>query len=105
MKERMNRTHIARKTAVKAGVKPKEAERIIKAAFEAISDELSQKNTVSIVGFGQFKAKRRKKRIGRNPNTGKSMELPESDSLGFKASRELSRIIKGKPKYIPKKKS
>ncbi len=104
MKETMNRSKIARKTAVKAGIKPKEAERIIKAVFEVMSDELSHKNTVSVVGFGQFIVKKRQERVGRDPNTGKQLNIPESDSLSFKSSRQLSRMIKGKPKiYSPKK--
>jgi len=94
----LNRVKVAQKTAVKADISREEAEKIIKAAFEVISDALSEKNAVTIVGFGKFSIKKRKGRMGRDPNTGKPLKLPESDSLKFNPSVQLRRRIKGKPK-------
>ena len=94
----LNRVKVAQKTAVKADISREEAEKIIKAAFEVISDALSEKNAVTIVGFGKFSIKKRKGRMGRDPNTGETLKLPESDSLKFNPSVQLRRRIQGKPK-------
>ena len=44
---------------------------------------------VQIIGFGTFATKTREARTGRNPKTGKAINIPASKTVAFKASSAL----------------
>ena len=69
---------------------------IVESLFDLIKDELIEGKQVSIVGFGSFSIKKRKARVGRNPNTGKTLQLPEIKTPFFNASTKLKTDIKNK---------
>ena len=48
-----------------------------------------KKEKVQLVGFGTFETKKRAARSGRNPLTGKAMQIPASKYVAFKASSAL----------------
>ena len=48
---------------------------------------------VMIPGFGGFAVKTRAARKGRNPSTGKEMEIPEAKVASFKVSSQLKELI------------
>ncbi|MEO1208002.1 MAG: HU family DNA-binding protein [Cyanobacteria bacterium J06638_20] len=41
-----------------------------------MTHELSNGKSITLVGFGTFDVAERKERIGRNPKTGKNMQIP-----------------------------
>ena len=79
----------------KTDLTQKEAERIINAVFEAISEELTRGRKVGINGFGTFKVRERTVRQGRNPRTGEPIQLPASKLPHFKASGLLKAAVNG----------
>ena len=61
------------------------------AAIEVVLAEIeravSEGTAVTLKGFGTFKPKHQKARVGRNPRTGEAVEIPERTVLGFTASK------------------
>lgn len=83
----MTKTDLIAKAAETAGLTKADMGRALDALVDAIRDRALAGDTVRIAGFGQFKAKVRKARIGRNPATGAEVQIPETTSLAFKPSR------------------
>ena len=70
-----------------------EAERCINAAIDAITASLVKGEKVQISGFGTFEIKDREARVGRNPHTKESIEIPATRVPGFKASKALKDTV------------
>lgn len=89
----MNKTELAEKVIEKAGLSKAEANKAINAIFDpesgAIAEALKGGEKVSIAGFGSFEARTREARKGRNPQTGKEIDIAASTSAGFKAGKGL----------------
>ena len=90
----MNKDTLIKKLAQKNNTHNIEMKTIVESLFDAIKEELVEGNEVSIVGFGSFTIKKRQARIGRNPNTGKEIQLPEINTPFFNASTKLKNEIK-----------
>jgi len=67
----------------------RDVERIVSTIFDSISEALSQGDRVELRGFGAFSVKHRDGRVGRNPRTGESVEVPEKSVPFFKTGKEL----------------
>lgn len=66
---------------------------IVKATFEAIIDEVSDGNRVSIFDFGTFDVLTRKERVGVNPQTHKKITIPESYVPKFKPGKKFKDAV------------
>ena len=89
----MNKTELIAAVAEKAGLTKKDAERAVNATFEAITESLVKGDKVSVSGFGIFEVKNREARVGRNPRTKETIEIPATRLPGFKASKTLKDTI------------
>lgn len=67
----------------------RDVERIVSSVFEEITDALSQGDRVELRGFGAFSVKHRDARVGRNPRTGESVEVPQKRVPFFKTGKDL----------------
>ena len=85
----MNKTELVAAAAEKTGITKKDAECLLSAAFETISEKLIQGEKVQLSGFGSFEVKDREARVGRNPHTKESIEIPATKVPVFKASKAL----------------
>ena len=72
-----------------AGISKKDAGIALEAVLSQLTNAFSKGEDVSFVGFGTFKVSTRKARVGRNPSTGKEIQIPESKTVGFKAGKGL----------------
>ena len=63
----MNKTELIASVAQKSDLTKKDAEKAVKAVFEAVSETLKKGDKVQIIGFGTFEVRARKAREGRNP--------------------------------------
>jgi len=72
----------------------------MKPILEAFLDEilivLSEDRKIEIRGFGSFRAKQRKKRMGRNPRTGETVLIPAYTAPSFKFSKDAQKNFDGK---------
>ena len=89
----MNKTEIIATAAEASGLTKKDTERAINAAIDAITAALVKGEKVQIAGFGIFEVKERSARVGRNPATKESIEIPASKAPAFKASKTLKDIV------------
>lgn len=89
----MNRSALNESVAKTLGDSKSAADRAVGAVLEAISKGLKKNGEVSLVGFGTFRVKSRKARMGRNPKTGEQIKIKASKSVGFKAGRPLKESL------------
>lgn len=89
----MNKTELIAAVAQNSGVARKDAERIVNAAIDAMTAALAQGDKVQLSGFGSFEVKTREARVGRNPHTKQSIEIPATKVPAFKASKALRDIV------------
>jgi DNA-binding protein HU-beta len=89
----MNKERIVNKIVDKANISEKDAQSVLQAFIDAVSDTLSSQKSVNLAGFGSFKRVRRKARIGRNPSTGEAMTIHAKYSPVFKAGSKLSGAV------------
>ena len=85
----MNKAELINAVAASADVSKKEAEAVVSATLDAITAALQEGEKVQLVGFGSFEVKKRAARIGRNPKTKETIEIPASVVPVFKAGKAL----------------
>ena len=64
------------------------------AVLGSVGDALGGGDSVSLVGFGTFSVRHRAARMGRNPQTGATMQIAASKVPGFKAGKALKDKVK-----------
>ena len=89
----MNKTELIAAVAEKTGMTKKDAERVINATFETITAGLAKGEKVAVSGFGNFEVKAREARVGRNPRTKETIQIPATRLPAFKASKALKDTV------------
>ncbi len=89
----MNKTELIAAAAEKAGLTKKDTERALNAAIDAITAALAAGDKVQLSGFGIFEVRAREARVGRNPHTKQTIEIPATRVPAFKASKTLKDVI------------
>ncbi|MFD0966557.1 HU family DNA-binding protein [Seminibacterium arietis] len=90
----MNKTDLIEAIAESADLTKKQAKVALEATLEAITASLKSGDTVQLIGFGTFKVNERKARTGRNPQTGKEIQIPASKVPAFVAGKALKDSVK-----------
>lgn len=90
----MNKTELIAKVAEKSELTKKDATKAVDAVFASISESLQGGDKVQIIGFGNFEVRERAARKGRNPQTGKEIDIPASKVPAFKPGKALKDGIK-----------
>jgi integration host factor subunit beta len=81
----------------------RDGEVIVETLFESITGALKGNDKVEVRGFGSFRTRQRKPRIGRNPKTGAAVDVPAKRVPYFKPSKELRDLVNpGEAKSAPK---
>ncbi|MEK9692636.1 MAG: integration host factor subunit beta [Rhodospirillaceae bacterium] len=88
---------IARLSAKNPQLYHRDIERIVSTIFEEISEALAHGRRVELRGFGAFSAKTRGPRIGRNPKTGKVVDVAEKRLPFFKVGKTLKARLNSPP--------
>ena len=89
----MNKTELISAMAERSGLSKKDTEKALTAALETIAAALAAGDRVQLVGFGAFEVKSRAARLGRNPKTKETIEIPASKVPVFKAGKALKDIV------------
>ena len=71
-----------------------QAERMLDATLECIKKTVKKGDEVKLVGFGTFTKAKRKARMGRNPQTGKSIKIPAAWFPKFRPGAEFKSIVR-----------
>jgi integration host factor subunit beta len=71
----------------------KESETVVETIFDSIIESLQKGEKIEIRGFGSFRTRQRRGRVGRNPKTGEKVEVPPKNIPFFKPSKELKDFV------------
>lgn len=75
----------------------KDSETIVETIFDSIVNSLRAGDKIEIRGFGSFRTRQRKPRVGRNPKTGDRVDVPAKKIPFFKPSKELKDVVNNAP--------
>lgn len=75
------------------GVTKKQAGEAFDAVFASITKFLRKGDRVTVPGFGSFSVSKRAARTGRNPATGKAIQIKASKNARFKAGKDLKAAV------------
>jgi len=89
----MNKTELVDAMADSADISKAAAGRALEGMVEAITGALAKGDQVSIIGFGSFSVRERAARTGRNPQTGKTIQIKASKNAAFKAGKALKDAV------------
>lgn len=89
----MNKSELIDAMADSADISKAAAGRALDGLIDAITDAVKNDDTVSIVGFGTFLLRERAARTGRNPKTGKTIEIAASKAPAFKAGKAFKDAV------------
>ena len=90
----MNKAELIDAVASSTDMSKAEAGRAVDAVLGSVGDALGNGDSVSLVGFGTFSVRHRAARMGRNPQTGATMQIAASKVPGFKAGKALKDKVK-----------
>ena len=89
----MNKAQLIEAVRKTLGSSKADAERGVNAVLQSVKKGLKKDKSVQIVGFGSFTVKKRKARMGRNPQTGAKIKITASKTVGFKPGKALKESL------------
>lgn len=90
----MNKASLVDYMASKTGMTKKAAADALEAMVEAVMKSVKKGDSVTLTGFGTFKASSRKARNGRNPQTGATIKIPARTVPVFRPGKEFKDSVK-----------
>lgn len=90
----LNKTRLAEAVAADLGITIPDAFRAIDATLGAIVRTNAAGHDVTITNFGTFRAVTDPARIARNPQTGRTVEVPARPTVRFRVAPRLAEIIR-----------
>lgn len=93
----MNKSEFTSQIADRAGISKAQASKVVDAIFAPkdgiIAKALKKGDKLSLTGFGTFGVSKRAARTGRNPRTGKPIQIKASKSASFRAGKTLKSAL------------
>ena len=71
----------------------RDGEVIVDTIFDAVIGALKSGDKIEIRGFGSFRIRQRKPRIGRNPKTGEEIQIPAKKALKFRVAKQAKDAV------------
>ncbi|MFO8142748.1 MAG: HU family DNA-binding protein [Marinobacter sp.] len=90
----MRKPELAAAIADKTGLTRDKASEVISTITDQISAAAARGEDTTLIGFGTFSIRAREARTGRNPQTGATIQIPASKTVGFKAGKALKDAIR-----------
>jgi DNA-binding protein HU-beta len=89
----MNKQELVDAIAAESGLTKKDSKEALDALVKAVEGSLKKGEGVTLVGFGSFSVIQKAARTGKNPQTGKAIQIPAKKAVKFKPGKELSETI------------
>lgn len=90
----MNKKDLVVRISKELGFTQKDVTAVVDTMIATIVDSVSAGETVKIAGLGKFTVSERSARIGRNPQTGETIDIPASRSPKFKAGKTFKDAVR-----------
>lgn len=85
----MTKAEIIEQIYEKVGFSKKESAEIVELVFDTMKETLEKGEKIKISGFGNFVVRKKRPRLGRNPQTGEAIEISARRVLTFRPSQVL----------------
>ena len=92
----MNKSDLIVALAEKKNLTEKQATDVVNLMFKGFINEFKKGGRIEIRGFGSFIVRKYKSYKGRNPRTGKPVDVKPKKTPFFKVGRELKKMVDGK---------
>ncbi|WP_341532066.1 HU family DNA-binding protein (plasmid) [Nostoc sp. UHCC 0302] len=89
----MNKGELVDAVAAKANVTKKQADGIISAFLEVVTEAVANGEKITLVGFGSFERRERAEREGRNPKTQETMTIPATKVPAFSPGKQFKEKV------------
>ena len=89
----MTKADLAKAIIDAAGLSQTQARESVQLVIDLMVDTFASGEQVKITGFGTFQLRDKADRLGRNPQTGRSITICARRVLTFKASKVLKRAM------------
>ncbi len=94
--ETLTKADLSRHLMERLELGKKDADLLVNTFLESIIESLRTGEGIELRGFGSFRLRDRKARLGRNPRSGESVHVPAKRVAFFKLGKELrSKLIDG----------
>ncbi|GAB6263857.1 DNA-binding protein HU-alpha [Photobacterium sp. CCB-ST2H9] len=90
----MNKTQLIELIAEQADLTKAQAKDALESTLSGITEALKSGDQVQLIGFGTFKVNHRAARTGRNPQTGKEIQIAAANVPAFVAGKALKDSVK-----------
>ena len=92
----MTKNELIDHMAINAGISRKSANKALEALTDSIRFSLKKGERISLKGLGSWTVYKRAARVGRNPRTNESLNIPSKNTLKFKVSPQLINYLNQK---------
>ena len=89
----MNKAELIDAIAAEAKLTKADSKKALDAFIKATTQSLKKGGRVALVGFGSFAVAKRSARTGRNPQTGKPINIKAKNVVKFKAGADLLKTV------------
>ena len=89
----MNKSELVDAISQRSGITKADASRVLEAFTEAVTEALMADDQVVLTGFGSFSTGERAARTGRDPRTGKPIQIKAARVAKFKVGKLLKEAV------------
>ncbi len=89
----MNKSELVQAVAETASISKADAGKAVDGMLDAVTQALSEDDTVTLIGFGTFSVRERPARTGRNPRTGDPIDIKAAKVPNFKPGKALKDAV------------
>lgn len=89
----MTKAELVTELAKKNNISKATAERVFNSFIGVAKETLKKEGRLALAGFGSFVVTQRKARKGRNPKTGRPIDIKASKAVKFRAGSALKQSI------------
>ena len=89
----MNKDNLVKKLSERMKIQSRAAKVIVDNIFDAMRESLEKSERIEIRGFGSFVVRHYGAYKGRNPKTGKIVDVPPKKLPYFKVGREMKKLV------------
>lgn len=92
----MNKEELVQEVAKKTKNSQKAVATVLSSVLETIEKSVSKGKKVTLVGFGTFESRKRAARTGRNPQTGKQIQISAKTVPVFTPGKKFKELVSKK---------
>ncbi len=89
----MTKADLIEEVSAVSRLSKKSSELVVNTFFESIVESLHRSEKIELRGFGSFKLRQRRARVGRNPKTGERVDVPAKVVPYFKPGKDLRELV------------